>query len=117
MAAASSEQAVGVAQINKAMSRVDQVTQRNASAAEELASTAEELASQAETLQSLIAFFRIGHNDATPTPATTTASPMPRLRTAQGSRRPASGSPPPPARRARPCRTGTTLNSRGSEGR
>ncbi len=64
VAAASNEQAVGVAQMNKAMARVDELTQRNASAAEEVASTSEELASQAESLQQLIAFFRIanGHN-------------------------------------------------------
>jgi methyl-accepting chemotaxis protein len=33
-----------VNQLNKAMGQVDQVTQRNASAAEELSSTAEEMA-------------------------------------------------------------------------
>ncbi len=60
VAAASNEQAVGVAQMNKAMSRVDELTQRNATAAEEVASTSEELSSQAESLQTLIAFFRIG---------------------------------------------------------
>ena len=38
---------------------VDQVTQRNASAAEELSSTAEEMASQAESLQATIAYFRV----------------------------------------------------------
>ena len=60
VAAASKEQAAGVSQINIALSTVDHVTQRNASAAEELASTAEELAAQAEMLQQLIAFFRLG---------------------------------------------------------
>jgi methyl-accepting chemotaxis protein len=59
VAAASREQASGVGQINKAMGQVDQVTQRNASAAEELASTAEELSSQAESLQRLVSFFRV----------------------------------------------------------
>jgi len=59
MAAASREQATGVGQVNKAMSQVDQVTQRSASAAEELASTAEELTAQAESLQQLMAFFRV----------------------------------------------------------
>jgi methyl-accepting chemotaxis protein len=59
VAAASQEQTAGVAQINRAMSQVDLVTQRNASAAEELSSTAEELASQAEALQSLMSFFRL----------------------------------------------------------
>src|SRR5205823_9799733 len=59
VAAASNEQASGVAQINQSLSQVDQVTQRNASAAEELAATAEEMAAQAEGLQNLVSFFRI----------------------------------------------------------
>jgi len=59
VAAASAEQSAGVAQVSKAMGTVDQVTQRNASAAEELSSTAEELSSQAETLQDLMAFFKV----------------------------------------------------------
>jgi len=59
VAAASAEQSSGVGQINKAMTQVDQVTQRNASAAEELASTAEEMASQAEALQQLVSYFRV----------------------------------------------------------
>jgi methyl-accepting chemotaxis protein len=59
VAAASNEQASGVTQINKAMTQVDQVTQRNAAGAEQLASTAEEMASQAEALQQLMSFFRV----------------------------------------------------------
>jgi methyl-accepting chemotaxis protein len=59
VAAASTEQSAGVAQINRAMTSVDEVTQRNASASEELASTAEEMAAQAEGLQQTIGFFRI----------------------------------------------------------
>lgn len=59
VAAACREQASGVTQINTAISTVDQVTQRNASAAEELASTAEELSSQAEALRELMGFFRV----------------------------------------------------------
>jgi methyl-accepting chemotaxis protein len=59
VAAASNEQSAGVAQITKAMGSVEQITQRNASAAEELASTAEEMSTQADGLQQLIAFFRV----------------------------------------------------------
>jgi methyl-accepting chemotaxis protein len=59
VAAASAEQSAGIGQVSKAMGNVDQVTQRNASAAEELSSTAEEMAGQAESLQQLIAFFRV----------------------------------------------------------
>ena len=59
VAAASAEQSAGVGQVSKAMATVDQVTQRNASAAEELSSTAEQMASQAEALQQLIGFFLV----------------------------------------------------------
>jgi methyl-accepting chemotaxis protein len=64
VAAASQEQGAGVGQVNRAMGTVDQVTQRNASAAEELSSTAEEMASQAESLQGIISFFRLAEDRA-----------------------------------------------------
>jgi methyl-accepting chemotaxis protein len=57
--AASGEQSSGVAQINRAMSQLDQVTQRNASSAEEMASIAEEMAAQSESLSQLMSFFRV----------------------------------------------------------
>lgn len=60
--AASTEQSSGVTQINRAMSQVDSVTQRNASSAEELSSTAEELAAQSEQLQQLMTFFHVVNN-------------------------------------------------------
>jgi methyl-accepting chemotaxis protein len=56
---ASTEQAAGVKQMNRAMQQVEQVTQRNASASEELASTAEELAAQAQALEQLVSFFQV----------------------------------------------------------
>ncbi len=59
VAAASAEQSAGVGQVSKAMGVVDQVTQRNASAAEELSSTAEEMSSQAESLQQVMSFFAV----------------------------------------------------------
>src|SRR5579859_2280612 len=64
VSAASREQSSGVNQINKAMSQVDQVTQRNASSAEELSSTAEEMASQSEALAQLVGFFKTSDGDA-----------------------------------------------------
>jgi len=57
VAAASQEQSSGVAEVSRAMNTVDEVTQRNASAAEELSSTAEEMASQSEALQQIVSFF------------------------------------------------------------
>jgi methyl-accepting chemotaxis protein len=67
VAAASREQASGIAGINKAMTQVDTVTQRNASTAEELSSTSEELATQASSLNELVAFFKLD-DDAPPQP-------------------------------------------------
>jgi methyl-accepting chemotaxis protein len=84
VAAASLEQSSGVAQINRALGHVDQITQRNASSAEELSSTAEEMASQgeamrqqaeavlrqAEGLHRVVAFFR---TDASAAPVASSA--------------------------------------------
>jgi methyl-accepting chemotaxis protein-2 (aspartate sensor receptor) len=66
VAAASAEQSAGVVQMSKAMGTVDQVAQRNASAAEELSSTAEEMSSQAETLQQLVSFFQLADEHLAP---------------------------------------------------
>jgi methyl-accepting chemotaxis protein len=88
VAAASSEQSAGVSQVSKAMTTVDQVTQRNASAAEELSSTAEEMSSQAESLQQLMSFFVLaqegglvhraqGAQPRAPAPSRTHLSPAP----------------------------------------
>jgi methyl-accepting chemotaxis protein len=94
--AASAEQSSGVAQINRAMSQVDQVTQRNAAAAEELASTAEEMAAQSEALQQLVSFFKVAGLDAGPDrlstlPRVMAAPPVPRK--SNGEARPAPESP------------------------
>lgn len=59
ISAASEEQAAGVAQINTAMTQLNQVTQQNASSSEELAATAEEMSSQAEQLQQAMSFFSL----------------------------------------------------------
>ena len=77
VATASREQAAGVAQVNRAMVQVDQVTQRNASAAEQLSSTAEEMTHHAETLQQLMALFRTGGEFA-PRPVKKTPPPAER---------------------------------------
>ena len=100
VAAASSEQASGVVQINKAMSQVDQVTQRNASASEELASTAEEMSAQAEALNQLMSFFRTAAPEGGPRayPAAShlqPAPPPPALAPASGALARANVSAPP----------------------
>ncbi|MEO8033947.1 MAG: methyl-accepting chemotaxis protein [Acidobacteriota bacterium] len=77
VSAASNEQAQGVAQINRAMSQLDGMTQRNAAAAEELSTTAEEMNSQAESLQDAIAFFHVEDEQLPVTPSTFTRSVRP----------------------------------------
>jgi methyl-accepting chemotaxis protein len=57
VAAASNEQAAGVAQMVRSMGQVDQITQRTASASEELAAASEEMSAQAEALRQLSDFF------------------------------------------------------------
>jgi methyl-accepting chemotaxis protein len=94
VAAASLEQASGVAQVNKAMTQVDQVTQRNAAAAEEFASTAEEMATQAENLQQLVAFFR---SEESPAPAVYQPQPRASATQAPVRARAARGMAPQPA--------------------
>jgi methyl-accepting chemotaxis protein len=60
VAAASREQTASVAAIGSAMSSVNQVTERTASAAEELSSTAEEMSGQAAALLDQVSFFKLG---------------------------------------------------------
>lgn len=54
IAAASTEQSNGIAQISKAMNQLDQTTQVNAASSEEAAASAEELSAQAESLSLVI---------------------------------------------------------------
>ncbi len=54
IAAASQEQAQGIEQINKAVSEMDRVVQKNAASAEESASAAEEMSAQAETMKGYV---------------------------------------------------------------
>ena len=54
IAAASQEQAQGIHQVNKAVSEMEQVIQRNAASAEESASAAEEMNAQAEQMKMFV---------------------------------------------------------------
>ena len=57
--AASTEQAQGIEQVNKAVIQMDTVTQQNAAQTEELSSTAQALATQAEELSAQVAQFTL----------------------------------------------------------
>jgi methyl-accepting chemotaxis protein len=84
VATASREQAGAVFQVNKAMNQVDQVTQRNASAAEELSGTADQMATQAASLQQLLNAFRIENtSDSGPVQRVSYAAPAAQQRSGQ----------------------------------
>ena len=89
MAAASNEQAQGIAQISQGLGQIDQVTQQNTATAEETAAAAEELSGQAAELRGLVGLFKLK------TQASLAASPVAaevgRQKTDSGSGRRASG--------------------------
>ena len=59
IANASSEQATGIEQVNKALTQMDEVTQQNSALVEENAATAKTLDEQAHAMSDRIAFFRV----------------------------------------------------------
>ncbi|EKQ55076.1 methyl-accepting chemotaxis protein [Clostridium sp. Maddingley MBC34-26] len=59
IAAASDEQAIGIAQINLGIEQVSQVIQSNSATAEESAAASEQLSSQSEMLKEMISSFKL----------------------------------------------------------
>jgi len=59
IATASTEQATGLEQINKALMQMDEATQQNAALVEENAATAKALENQAQSMDEQVAFFKI----------------------------------------------------------
>ena len=72
IAAASNEQAQGIAQVNQGLGQVEQVTQQNTANAEQTAASATELSGQAGQLSHLVARFKLKNQ-----PAAIKASPSP----------------------------------------
>jgi methyl-accepting chemotaxis protein len=103
VAAASTEQARTVVEINKTMGHVDEITQRTAAAAEELSATAEEMSAQAESLQQLVTFFR--EETLRPGPAGPSVPPTASVSEANGN---GYGAPARPSTRLRSPATPTT---------
>jgi methyl-accepting chemotaxis protein len=64
IAAASREQSTGIDQVNKAVTQMDSVTQRNASQTEEMSATAQTLTEQAGQLRDLVSRFKLGNDGA-----------------------------------------------------
>src|SRR5207253_5605137 len=59
IASASQEQSAGIAQVNRAVVQMDEMTQQNAALVEEAAAASERVDTQARSLQQLMAFFTI----------------------------------------------------------
>jgi methyl-accepting chemotaxis protein len=59
IASASNEQAIGIDQVNKALTQMDEVTQQNSALVEENAATAKTLESQSAAMSERVSFFRI----------------------------------------------------------
>ncbi len=66
IAAASNEQAQGLAQVNQGLGRLEQVTQQNTTNAEQGASAAGELASRASQLRQLVTSFKLRDDGQSP---------------------------------------------------
>jgi len=64
IAAASNEQAQGIAQVSQGLGQIDQVTQQNTAAAEQSAAAAEELSGQAGQLRQMLGRFKLKHGHA-----------------------------------------------------
>ncbi|WP_137044119.1 methyl-accepting chemotaxis protein [Pseudolabrys sp. FHR47] len=63
IANASSEQATGIDQINRALTQMDEATQQNSALVEENAATAKTLEYQAKTMDEQVAFFQLGQEE------------------------------------------------------
>ncbi|TQV64792.1 MAG: PAS domain-containing protein [Halothiobacillaceae bacterium] len=59
IATAGKEQAIGIEQVNKALVKLDEMTQQNAALVEEAAAASSSLDEQAQSLQGLVQYFRL----------------------------------------------------------
>ncbi len=59
VANSANEQALGIQQVNTAVTDMDQMTQQNSALVEEISAASENLSEQAKTLQKLVSFFKL----------------------------------------------------------
>jgi len=74
---ASSEQSIGIDQVNTAITQMDQVTQQNAALVEQAAAAAASMQEQAARLADVAASFKLGDEVAQPMPMLAPARPAP----------------------------------------
>ena len=78
IASASQEQSAGIAQVNRAVVQMDEMTQQNAALVEEAAAASERVDTQARSLQQLMAFFTIEEGTKVPdSPRAVVSMPTP----------------------------------------
>ncbi len=95
IAAASQEQSSGIEEVNKAISQMDEMTQQNAALVEEAASASESMEEQAKSMIELMRFFNTGSEHAAVTETV--------RKTQRASRAPASVTPAPVRKPAKPA--------------
>jgi methyl-accepting chemotaxis protein len=87
IANASSEQAAGIDQINKALAQMDEVTQQNSALVEENAATAKTLEDQSSALDGRVAVFQLDTGAVGRGPVMTAPKPVAVRRPAPAARR------------------------------
>jgi methyl-accepting chemotaxis protein len=93
IALASSEQATGIEQVNKALAQMDEVTQQNSALVEENAATAKTLEHQSGSMDERVSFFRIDEPAVEIGPRGAAAAPKRQI----GAVRPVAAAPTRPA--------------------
>jgi uncharacterized phage infection (PIP) family protein YhgE len=63
IAAASTEQSAGIAQVNKAVSQMDTMVEQNSALVEQASAASEAMKEQAQTLKQQVAFFTMGERE------------------------------------------------------
>ena len=76
ISAASSEQSVGIDQVNQAIMQMDSVTQQNASLVEESAAAAASMAEEAQVLLKIVGEFKLTKTSSTPSARAKVARPV-----------------------------------------
>ncbi len=110
IAAASSEQASGIEQVNTAITQMDDMTQQNAALVEEAAAASKSMEEQASALSKQMEFFRLDSSDQHKAPVTAVANTQSEAKSQVeqwGKNNPVQRKPAAPAPQASTARTGT----------
>ena len=110
---ASEEQSIGIAQVNDAITQMDQVTQQNAALVEEAAAAAESMQEQSAKLADVVSVFKL---DPAQTVASARALPPARVRVAALPRRPALAVATAPKKTSAPAAKKPVVTSTQADG-